>query len=194
MKLRSSEDNSNEPESNEPLIAPRPRFEFPFKLHKILEDADAQGLDSIISWHPDGKSFKVHDKEQLEKQVLPRYLHSPKYRSFQRQLSFYNFTFCRDPSSHRFRSYCHPLFIRGRPDLCKDMERRGNVSSKKSDDLEDSELIDIQPIPLYQAVRYRDRELLFSPETRRGLMNAFMPCRIPSGATSSSGSQPKRWR
>eukprot|EP00429_Kryptoperidinium_foliaceum_P030505 CAMPEP_0176128318 /NCGR_PEP_ID=MMETSP0120_2-20121206/64834_1 /TAXON_ID=160619 /ORGANISM="Kryptoperidinium foliaceum, Strain CCMP 1326" /LENGTH=230 /DNA_ID=CAMNT_0017463401 /DNA_START=36 /DNA_END=728 /DNA_ORIENTATION=+ len=145
-------------------VSPQPRFEFPFKLHTILEDAAVQGKESIISWHPDGTSFKIHDKKELEKQVLPRYLSSPKYRSFQRQLSFYNFTFCRDPASEHFRSYYHPLFIRGRRDLCKGMERRHQKSTTKKS----------SKSPEVKAVEFN--------QTRPGVVRAPVPQRIDLGA------------
>mmetsp|Transcript_80061 Transcript_80061/g.232447 ORF Transcript_80061/g.232447 Transcript_80061/m.232447 type:complete len:224 (+) Transcript_80061:198-869(+) len=115
---------------------PHPRFEFPFKLHKILDDAASQGNDSIISWHPDGTCFKVHDKAELERLILPRYMSSPKYRSFQRQLSFYRFHFERDSTTDRFRCYSHPLFVRGRPDLCRGMERHTITKQKPNEDIE----------------------------------------------------------
>jgi len=37
-------------------------IQFPFKLHKILEEAERNGFDNAISWLPSGKAFKVHDR------------------------------------------------------------------------------------------------------------------------------------
>lgn len=42
---------------------------FPFVLHKLLEDAELQGFDSIVSWRPSGRSFKIHNKEAFVDQV-----------------------------------------------------------------------------------------------------------------------------
>jgi len=44
---------------------------FPVLLHYILGELEKDGLDHIISWHPQGRSFIVHDRRLLEKSVLP---------------------------------------------------------------------------------------------------------------------------
>ena len=60
---------------------------FPFKLHRLLNAAHAQGLESIVSWTPDGNGFKVHNVEQFVKNILPQFFSKQtKYKSFQRQL------------------------------------------------------------------------------------------------------------
>ena len=49
------------------------KLQFPWKLHQLLDEADQKGYDGIISWMPDGKSFKVHDKTKFEREVMPIY-------------------------------------------------------------------------------------------------------------------------
>ena len=56
---------------------------FPFKLHTMLEDAIKQGFDSDVSWVNDGMAFKIHNRENFAKQVLPRYFSQTQYKSFQ---------------------------------------------------------------------------------------------------------------
>ena len=56
---------------------------FPFKLHTMLEDATKQGFDSDVSWVHDGMAFKIHNRENFAKQVLPRYFSQTQYKSFQ---------------------------------------------------------------------------------------------------------------
>ena len=41
---------------------------FPVKLHKLLHQAEEIGKTDIISWLPDGKRFKVHDKEKFARE------------------------------------------------------------------------------------------------------------------------------
>ncbi len=62
---------------------------FPFRLHDMLNDAEAKGFDHIVSWQIDGRSFKVHDKDQFSSGILPRYFQGQtRYKSFQRQRKF----------------------------------------------------------------------------------------------------------
>jgi hypothetical protein len=56
---------------------------FPFKLHTMLEDATKQGFDSDVSWVNDGMAFKIHNRENFAKQILPRYFSQTQYKSFQ---------------------------------------------------------------------------------------------------------------
>lgn len=44
---------------------------FPSVLHRVLSDPEFAG--SVISWLPDGESWKVHRWDALRRQVLPRY-------------------------------------------------------------------------------------------------------------------------
>lgn len=102
------------------------QFEFPFKLHRLLDDAASEGNAHIVSWTSDGKAFQVHSKREFERNIAPRYFTSltvPKFRSFQRQLAIYGFHFKRDPSISICGVYCHPLFVRGQPGLCNGMKR-----------------------------------------------------------------------
>lgn len=60
--------------------------DFPSKLHEMLHDSKVQGHEHIISWGPDGKSFKVHEPEDFVTEVMPKYFNQTKYRSFQRMV------------------------------------------------------------------------------------------------------------
>ena len=51
----------------------------------ILDDAQLYNFEHIVSWQPDGVSFKVHRIRDFETKILPRYLEQTKVRSFQRQ-------------------------------------------------------------------------------------------------------------
>ena len=43
---------------------------FPVKLHKVLEDAEKQGLDSIVSWQPHGRCFLVKNQSEFVQRIL----------------------------------------------------------------------------------------------------------------------------
>merc|ERR1712176_416068 len=100
------------------------KFAFPFKLHSILESAGTSGQESIISWLPSGKAFKIHKPKEFADIIMPQYFNQTKYRSFQRQLYIYGFDRVKDKSSDDYGAYFHELFIRGASDLCLDMQRQ----------------------------------------------------------------------
>ena len=60
---------------------------FPLKLRQMLIDVANESREDIISWQPDGLSFKIFKPKELEELILPRYFKHGKYRSFQRQVS-----------------------------------------------------------------------------------------------------------
>ena len=103
---------------------------FPQRLHKVLDEAK---YESIISWQPHGRSFKVLKREEFVKTVLPLFAKSGRtYASFMRQLNYYGFKRY-DVSGPDKGTYHHPHFLRGCFDLCKDyMSRKQSVFDKKS--------------------------------------------------------------
>ena len=69
---------------------------FPTKLHHMLHDAERQGFTNVVSWGTDSKkNFRVHDKREFERLVLPKYFKMTKYKSFTRQLHNYEFLWVR---------------------------------------------------------------------------------------------------
>ena len=64
---------------------------FPYKLHKMLEYVENSGMESVVSWLPHGRAFKVHKPEAFMKTVVPVFFKQNKYKSFQRQLHLYGF-------------------------------------------------------------------------------------------------------
>ncbi len=91
----------------------------------MLEDVHKEGNDSIVSWLPDGNSFRIHKPKEFADYVTPRYFNQTKYRSFQRQLHIYGFERIRDDNSQGVRAYyCHKLFVRGKSGLCRQMTRQ----------------------------------------------------------------------
>mmetsp|Transcript_9887 Transcript_9887/g.14290 ORF Transcript_9887/g.14290 Transcript_9887/m.14290 type:complete len:386 (+) Transcript_9887:115-1272(+) len=102
---------------------------FPEKLYLMLEDIYKSGDESIVSWQPHGRAFRVHKKLRFVETVLPKFFGHSKYTSFTRQLNLYGF--------HRIKvgqdkgAYYHELFLRSQPYRCREMVRqlvKGNSS------------------------------------------------------------------
>mmetsp|Transcript_23537 Transcript_23537/g.67419 ORF Transcript_23537/g.67419 Transcript_23537/m.67419 type:complete len:316 (-) Transcript_23537:159-1106(-) len=107
------------------------RQPFPWKVYEMLEDAEAQGFDDIVSWNAEGNGFVVHNKERFTKEIISKYFKQSRYKSFQRQLSLYGFD---RAQSKGMRS--HPKLLRGQKNLCRQMKPVGykprGRESKKS--------------------------------------------------------------
>jgi hypothetical protein len=101
---------------------------FPVKLFRMLEAVEREGNEHIVSWHPSGRSFQVHNPQKFVEVVLPSYFKQTKYKSFQRQLNFYGFQ--RITSGPLEGSYKHSSFISGNEALCKEIKRQTQQSTK----------------------------------------------------------------
>ena len=109
---------------------------FPVKLFQILQEAEhTPYLADIVSWLPDGKSFKVHNKDEFSTSILPAAFGTNVYKSFQRNLHFWGFHNTRKGTSKGVCSHSH--FVRGRPDLLSKM-RRVRAPSKNNENSEGS--------------------------------------------------------
>lgn len=104
---------------------------FPCKLYRLLEEVECAGLSSIISWSKDGRFFIVHKPKVFANTLMKAYFNQSKYKSFQRQLNLYEYR--RTPRDNVLGIYSHPLFFRGKMELCKKIKRppRRYMSSKK---------------------------------------------------------------
>jgi len=94
---------------------------FPFRLHTLLDQIEADGYSQIISWQPHGRAFKVHNKTAFVEEIMPRYFKQSKITSFQRQLNLYGFT--RLSKGTDSGGYYHELFLRHMSFLCHHMVR-----------------------------------------------------------------------
>jgi hypothetical protein len=110
---------------------PTAEIRFPWKLHRILDDADAKGFSDIVSWVPSENGFKVHKTKDFDEEIMPKYFDKTKYKSFQRQLNMWGFD--RVGFGTFKGAYLHPHFIRGKPEQCHFMERTKikGIHSKK---------------------------------------------------------------
>lgn len=94
---------------------------FPVKLYRLMAHDT-----HIVSFTPDGKSFKIHDPDAFMKDVSSNYFHQSQFLSFVRQLNLYGFE--RILLGPNFGAYAHPSFIRGRPELLSNIKRKPNTA------------------------------------------------------------------
>jgi len=110
-------DYSNFPTEDLPVL--KAPTNFPSKLHHILSDPEYQ---HVISWMPHGRAWKIHNKDLLVSEVVPKYFVQSKYQSFARQLNGWGFKRLQQ-AGNDFNAYYHECFLRGMPQLAVLMKR-----------------------------------------------------------------------
>ena len=96
---------------------------FPQKLHQMLQAAEHNGFQDIVSWQPHGRAFRVNDRVRFVQRILPKYFCQSIFTSFQRQLNLYCFQQLKRTGNDS-GAYYHELFRRDQPLLSKDMVRK----------------------------------------------------------------------
>ena len=101
---------------------PHSEHAFPWKLHDMLSAAQSEHFHDVVSWEPNGLSFKVHRIEDFVQQILPLYFDQTKFESFRRQLNLYGFTrITRGPNRGM---YVHRCFLKSDRSLCQHVTRQ----------------------------------------------------------------------
>ena len=122
---------------------------FPMLLHKVLNEVDQEGLSSILSWQPHGRSFLVRKPKKFEQLLMPRYFtQCSKLSSFQRQLNIYGFK--RITQGLDRGGYYHEYFLRGRSDLSVFLQRkriRGTKRRARSSPATEPDFYSMKPLP-----------------------------------------------
>jgi hypothetical protein len=95
---------------------------FPGKLYCLLIEAEREGNDHIISFTPDGCTFKIHDREAFIEVESPKHFRHAHITSFVRQLNFYGFK--RQAKGPNRGGFAHPFFLRGHPELLVRIEKK----------------------------------------------------------------------
>jgi hypothetical protein len=76
-------------------LSPPPRTASPLRVHKLPSKLNAMLSDpefnSIISWMPHGRSWKVHNAHLFLEQVIPRFFEYTNYNSFIRLVNAWGF-------------------------------------------------------------------------------------------------------
>ena len=100
---------------------------FPIKLYTILDDAEKEGNEDIISFQENGRAFSIHDKTRFIAEIVPRYFSTSQYSSFKRQLNLYGFKYTVLGTKHT-PSYFHHQFIKENRQQCFAMKRKPQIS------------------------------------------------------------------
>ena len=70
-------------------------MQFPWRLHELLEIVEKEGLEQIVSFLPDGCSFKVHDPARFESGLMRRcFNQTVRTRHTKNQLVYFLCTNC----------------------------------------------------------------------------------------------------
>lgn len=102
---------------------------FPSKVYRILGEAELHAQARVVSFTPDGRSFKIHDPDVFMKDSCPKYFKQTHYSLFVRQLNFYGFEWLAHGPDRG--GFCRPCFLRGRPEFLDHIHRQVIVPRKK---------------------------------------------------------------
>ena len=56
-------------------------FQFPWKLHDMLDRSTNEGYEDVVSWVEAGEAFRVHVPDVFVDKVMPRFFKQTKYKS-----------------------------------------------------------------------------------------------------------------
>jgi hypothetical protein len=149
----------------------------------MLEDMATVGDESIVSWQPHGKAFRVHLPYAFARTVMPCYFKQTKYKSFQRQLHIYGFhRICKGVDKG---AYCHSLFMRSNKSTsvlmsCQKIKGKSTSStavqqhaSSEISNEEDNLTNSLQAYPVLQASTTTTKEKKDSGSVKRGPATVF---------------------
>jgi len=101
---------------------------FPYRLFLLLERMELEAQQggngtSIIGWQPHGRAFKVHNRKEFVRTILPVHFNQTRFASFQRQLNLYGFHRLTAHGPDKGAVY-HPCFVRGQQFLLPGIVRK----------------------------------------------------------------------
>lgn len=120
-------------------------------LTKTYEMVDDPSTGHIVSWSQNDKSFIVWDPPEFAKELLPKYFKHSNFSSFIRQLNTYGFRKI-DPEQWEF---ANDDFIRGQPQLLKNIHRRKPVHSHSLQNMQGQEFLP-SSLSDFERQRYKD--------------------------------------
>lgn len=98
------------------------KLPFPWKVQEMIANVEKEGSSHIVSWMPNGKSFRVHSQEDFVKSIMPSYFNQTKFTSFTRQLYIYGFQKVQDGPDKG--AFFHSQFVKENKSLCLTMRRK----------------------------------------------------------------------
>ncbi|CAB9521583.1 stress transcription factor A [Seminavis robusta] len=113
---------------------------FPVLLYRMLEDIEnvsntdpTKGdMQSIVSWERNGTAFKVHDKKRFISIVLPAWFPRIKHSSWVRLVNSFGFKKINEEGEEQGFIH-HEMFVRGRPDLVKTIQKNKKRGKSRSE-------------------------------------------------------------
>lgn len=90
------------------------------KIHEMLEAAEKEGFQNVVSWLPNGRGFKIHKKQEFADKIMPRFFKA-KIESFMRWLRAWGFS--RVTEGNYRGSWYHRYFVRGLMEFCNTFTR-----------------------------------------------------------------------
>jgi hypothetical protein len=111
-------------EGDEPQCTNK-RMSFPHKLYRMLEEAEKNDQEDVLSFSPDGRAFVIHQPSKFMEDIMPRYFKTTRMLSFQHQLHIYGFR--RVAKGCDKGGYYHKFFLKGRKEFVAKITR--NVST-----------------------------------------------------------------
>eukprot|EP00585_Thalassiosira_rotula_P013545 CAMPEP_0196133176 /NCGR_PEP_ID=MMETSP0910-20130528/2505_1 /TAXON_ID=49265 /ORGANISM="Thalassiosira rotula, Strain GSO102" /LENGTH=456 /DNA_ID=CAMNT_0041392871 /DNA_START=156 /DNA_END=1526 /DNA_ORIENTATION=+ len=103
------------------------------KTYHMINTSDP----TTATWSEDGLTFVVKDPDTFASNIIPQFFKHNNFSSFVRQLNFYGFRKIKDQSiritdgdndSSKWWRFKHENFLRGRPDLLKEIKKANQVS------------------------------------------------------------------
>lgn len=91
------------------------------RLHEMLEDAEKEGHQHIVSWQPHGRAFRIHKEKEFVEQIMPRYFKA-KMNSFLRWCRAWGFV--RMTEGRDRGAWYHRYFVRGVTSLSRSLSRQ----------------------------------------------------------------------
>lgn len=99
---------------------------FPYILHGMLDDVQKIGKAQIVSWNPDGKSFRIHDPDAFVSFILSKYFKkyvggiASRLTQFRSDLKDWGFEDAVDGNGMG-ETFIHHCFQKGQSNLCRYM-------------------------------------------------------------------------
>ncbi|CAB9514920.1 shock factor protein 1 [Seminavis robusta] len=154
----------------------------------MLNTVENQGLQNIVGWQSSGAGFVVHNKQQFETQIMPKFFPRLKYVSFKRRLHLFGF---RSDSKQDKRAFRHPSFARWIPEQqllesIKATERKtkSTVAIAKQPNISDLQQHQASPQPSSHTETNKESESTLNVSTtelrRRLLLEADLPLAMGS--------------
>ncbi|KAI3388377.1 hypothetical protein SNEBB_003737 [Seison nebaliae] len=118
-----------------------PQAQFIKKLWKLVNDPQSR---NIVSWHPNGKSFFIHNTNLFCETVLPSYFKHRNVASFVRQLNMYGFKKVSGADKGSLKNseveveFQHPHFQRQYPTFLERIKRKGTTEGKTESKLSEN--------------------------------------------------------